>query len=76
MTRELFYVGINDAFPGLSAKFPGLPGDLRKLILAYQIDLLTTDIWHDLKSRYAAKQWVEVIPYGDRLLNIRNAACI
>lgn len=62
-----FYVGPRDVFPEQFVNFLGLPSDLRDVFLAHHGDLLTAEFWRDLKSRHAAEQWVEVVPYGDSL---------
>ena len=59
-----FYVGPNDVFPEQFVNFLGLPADLREVFLVHHADLLTADFWRDLKSRHAAEQWVEVVPYA------------
>lgn len=59
-----FYVGPDDVFPEQFVNFLGLPSDLREVFLAHHADLLTADFWRDLKTRHAAEQWVEVVPYA------------
>ena len=61
-----FHVGPYDIFPEQFLDFLGLPAALRECFLESHRDLLTADYWRDLKSKHAAEEHLEVVPYQNR----------
>ncbi len=62
-----FSVGENDVFPEEFATFLELQGELRELFLKKHGDLLTVEYWHAMQERLRQGEFIQVLPYPERV---------
>jgi isocitrate dehydrogenase kinase/phosphatase len=63
-----FYVGDDDVFPEQFVSFLGLEPDHLEMFLEAHGDLLTADLWRQMKKRHVKGDIVEVLPYRRSLI--------
>jgi isocitrate dehydrogenase kinase/phosphatase len=64
--REV-YVGPNDMFPEEFPRFLGLTPALRSALMEKHADVFTVRWWHEVQSRIARGERIEIPPYDPRL---------
>jgi isocitrate dehydrogenase kinase/phosphatase len=63
-----FYVGDDDVFPEQFVSFLGLEPEHLEMFLEAHGDLLTADLWRQMKKRHGKGDIVEVLPYRRSLI--------